>query len=196
MSSGEPKLINNESRACELSNDSMVEAESNSVQAEPASTRKRRRNLALAEKESASNEASALVQNIAESCAQINEAASGLVRSQAEPSAVVLVGAGLSENGGLAGETGLAQVAAGEGQQNGAQNGAVAALDAQVPVANCIRKFGEIRSEIAKRRDTQMQKRVDLKLPKNFGEFLLCRKTYLIRTNRDARQTVPFVCLY
>ena len=192
MSSGEPKLINNENRACELSNDSMMEAESNCVQAEPTSTRKRRRNLALAEKESASNEASALAQNIAENCAQISEAASGLVKNQAEPSAGGLVGAGVSENGGLSGETGLAQVASGEGQQNGA----VAGLDAQVPVANCIRKFGEIRSEIAKRRDTQMQKRVDLKLPKNFGEFLLCRKTYLIRANRDARQTVPFVCLF
>lgn len=59
--------------------------------------------------------------------------------------------------------------------------------------ANCIKKYLEIRNEVSRRRTAQMQSSSDLKLPKSLHEFLLIKKNYLIRPNRDVRQSIPFL---
>ena len=40
-----------------------------------------------------------------------------------------------------------------------------------------------------------MEKQVDLKLPLNINEFTLYKKSYLIKNNRDAKQSIPFVSI-
>lgn len=37
-----------------------------------------------------------------------------------------------------------------------------------------------------------MQTKIDVQLPKNFTDFILHRKAYLIRTNKEARKSIPF----
>lgn len=40
-----------------------------------------------------------------------------------------------------------------------------------------------------------MQTQVEVKLPKNVNEFRLIKKNYLIKSNKEIRQLVPFVSL-
>jgi polyhydroxyalkanoate synthesis regulator phasin len=57
---------------------------------------------------------------------------------------------------------------------------------------NCIKQYVEIRNQIAKRRETLMQTKVERKLPSNFQDFLIRKKSYLIRGNKEVRHSIPF----
>lgn len=63
----------------------------------------------------------------------------------------------------------------------------------QPSLFNCIKKFVDLRNDVTKRREMLMQTKIDVKLPKNFNEFILNRKSYLIRSNKEARKLIPFV---
>ena len=82
----------------------------------------------------------------------------------------------------------------------------------QQPI-NCIKKLIDIRNEvclraffsiknlvsifkffkISKRRNALTNKHVELKLPSNIQDFALYKKSYLIRSNQDAKHAIPFV---
>jgi len=57
---------------------------------------------------------------------------------------------------------------------------------------NCIKKFIEIRSQISRRHDDLIQTKHKMSLPKNFDEFYLYKKNYLIESNKEARLAIPF----
>jgi hypothetical protein len=38
-----------------------------------------------------------------------------------------------------------------------------------------------------------MQKHFDLRLPRNFQEFLIKKRTYLIKSNKELRKSIPIV---
>jgi hypothetical protein len=64
-------------------------------------------------------------------------------------------------------------------------------------VVNCIKRFVDIRQEIAKKRDSLMQKHnSDLRIPKNFQDFLIRKRTYLIKSNKDLKQSIPYVSIF
>ncbi len=60
---------------------------------------------------------------------------------------------------------------------------------------NCIRKFLDLRNEISKKRDTSMEMRYEVKMPKNYQDFTLFKKNYLIKSNKEVRQSISFVGL-
>ena len=58
---------------------------------------------------------------------------------------------------------------------------------------NCIQKFVDLRSDVTRRREMLMQTKLDIKLPANFQDFILKKKSYLIKSNMSARKAIPFV---
>ena len=58
---------------------------------------------------------------------------------------------------------------------------------------NCIQKFLGLRDDLKRRREALMQTKLNVKLPKNFGEFFMYKKSYLIKNNKDAQKSIPFV---
>jgi len=60
------------------------------------------------------------------------------------------------------------------------------------PLFNCIKKFVDLRQDVTRRREALMQSKIDVRLPKNFSEFIISRKSYLIRSNKEAQKAVPF----
>ena len=62
--------------------------------------------------------------------------------------------------------------------------------------ANCMKKFYEIQSVVTRQKEAQMQTNLQLQLPKNINEFLLIKKSYLIRQNIDIKQSIPLVKLF
>ncbi len=64
---------------------------------------------------------------------------------------------------------------------------------AQTLVYNCIKKFIDLRNEITKKRDDAMDIRNEIKLPKNYQDFILFKKNYLIKSNKQVRQSISFV---
>ena len=58
---------------------------------------------------------------------------------------------------------------------------------------NGIKQYIEIKNQILKRRDFLMQPKEDLRLPKIFQDFLINKKNYLIKKNKEIRHLVPFV---
>jgi len=57
---------------------------------------------------------------------------------------------------------------------------------------NCIKKFVDLRQDVTKRREALIQSKIDVRLPKNFNEFIISRKSYLIKGNKEAQKAVPF----
>ncbi|CAF0820600.1 unnamed protein product [Brachionus calyciflorus] len=72
-------------------------------------------------------------------------------------------------------------------------NGQIHELIMGNSASNCIKKFYQIRNEVSKRRTSQMQASNKDKLPKNLQEFLLLRRNYLIRQNKEVRQSIPIL---
>ncbi len=60
---------------------------------------------------------------------------------------------------------------------------------------NGIKQYLEIKNQILKRRDLLMQPKEDLRLPKIFQDFLINKKNYLIKKNKEIRHLVPFVII-
>ena len=60
---------------------------------------------------------------------------------------------------------------------------------------NCFKQFIEIRKEIIKRRAVLKKSTTEPKLPKNFEEFCLFKKNYLIKDNKEALYSIPFVSI-
>lgn len=69
-----------------------------------------------------------------------------------------------------------------------------APITALIASTNCIKKFIEIRSQISRKHDELIQTKYKMSLPKNFDEFYLFRRNYLIESNKEARLAIPFVC--
>ena len=61
---------------------------------------------------------------------------------------------------------------------------------------NCFKQFIEIRTEIVKRRELFKKNTIEQKLPKNYDEFCLVKKSYLIKGNKEAFFSIPFVRHY
>ena len=61
---------------------------------------------------------------------------------------------------------------------------------------NCIKQFIEIRNEIIKRRELLKKNTTEPKLPKNYEEFSLVKKNYLIKGNKEAYFSIPFVNIF
>lgn len=57
---------------------------------------------------------------------------------------------------------------------------------------NCIKKFVDLRQDVIKRREALMQSKIDVQLPKNFNDFIIHRKSYLIKSNKEAQKLIPF----
>ena len=60
---------------------------------------------------------------------------------------------------------------------------------------NGIKQYIEIKNQILKRRDLLMQPKEDMRLPKIFQDFLINKKNYLIKKNKEIRHLVPFVII-
>lgn len=74
------------------------------------------------------------------------------------------------------------------------QPAAVPQQQQQQQVSNCIKKFLDLRHDLNKRRDDSMETHHhEVKLPKNYQDFVLFKKNYLIRSNKDIRQSIPSV---
>ena len=58
---------------------------------------------------------------------------------------------------------------------------------------NGIKQYVEIKNHALKKRDILMQAKYEIKLPVNFQEFIVNKKNYLIKNNKDIRQLIPFV---
>ena len=72
---------------------------------------------------------------------------------------------------------------------------AVATCAPQSIVYNCIKKFIDLRNDLNKKRDESMETHFDIKLPKNYNDFTVFKKNYLIKSNKDVRQSISFVSL-
>lgn len=72
---------------------------------------------------------------------------------------------------------------------------AVATCATQSIVYNCIKKFIDLRNDLNKKRDESMETHFDIKLPKNYNDFTVFKKNYLIKSNKDVRQSISFVSL-
>jgi hypothetical protein len=62
-------------------------------------------------------------------------------------------------------------------------------------ISNCLRKYVELRSQISKNHMNLMNTNSETKLPKNYNDFVLFKKNYLVRNNKEARLSIPFVSL-
>jgi hypothetical protein len=60
---------------------------------------------------------------------------------------------------------------------------------------NGIKQYLEIKNQISKRRDFLMQSKEDFKFPKMFQDFVINKKNYLIKKNKEIQQLVPFVII-
>jgi hypothetical protein len=88
-------------------------------------------------------------------------------------------------------------------QQSGASNILNNPVIQQLPLQrvflntnNCIKQFIEIRTEIVKRRELlKKNTSIEPKLPKNYDEFCLVKKNYLIKGNKEAFLSIPFVSI-
>ena len=60
---------------------------------------------------------------------------------------------------------------------------------------NGIKQYLEIKNQISKRRDFLMQSKEDFKFPKIFQDFVINKKNYLIKKNKEIQQLVPFVII-
>jgi hypothetical protein len=58
---------------------------------------------------------------------------------------------------------------------------------------NCMRKYIEMRSEINKHHECLMKNNLQIQLPNNYYDFILYKKNYLIKNNKEARLSIPFV---
>ena len=58
---------------------------------------------------------------------------------------------------------------------------------------NGIKQYIEIKKQITKKRDFLLQVKGERKLPKNIQDLLIKKKHYLIKSNKEIRQLVPFV---
>ena len=65
--------------------------------------------------------------------------------------------------------------------------------EAKPVLFNCIQKILDLRKDLARRREELMQTKLNVKLPKNFSEFFMYKKTYLIKNNKEAQKSIPFV---
>lgn len=65
--------------------------------------------------------------------------------------------------------------------------------EAKPVLFNCIQKILDLRNDLARRREALMQTKLNVKLPKNFNEFFMYKKTYLIKNNKEAQKSIPFV---
>lgn len=58
--------------------------------------------------------------------------------------------------------------------------------------SSCIKKYLEIKNDLLKRRDSLIKTQIEWKYPKNFKEFFLNKKNYLIQQNKEIQQSIPF----